>query len=262
MTIARLNGIEIYYEEHGDRAAEPVLLIMGQGVTIPLWVRQIPALEERYHVVSFDNRGTGRTSQPEGPYTMEQMSDDAVALLDHLGIESAHIIGQSMGGMIAQYLALRYPDRVRSLVLACTSPRGPDSVDDSPLDMTPAAVRERLLKVYTPQFLVNPGPWFGAMWAEHLRYPATPAGQKGQAHAGIGFDVSDRLPEIHAPTLVITGDADGLVDPANSRILAERIAGAEMRVFEGLRHGFMQEGADEVNAAILDFLARHAAPAA
>ncbi|TAK57092.1 MAG: alpha/beta fold hydrolase [Dehalococcoidia bacterium] len=277
MATARINDIDLYYEQHGDPASEPLLLIMGFMMNAAAWASQVPAFAERYRVVAFDNRGAGRTTQPEAAYSIPQMAGDAAGLLDHLGIASAHVLGASMGGMIAQELAIRHPARVRGLVLACTTPGGPYSagygelragtaraneVDDVATALTPELVGEFLGQLFTPEFLANPGPGFGQMAASFVQYPQTLAGLKGQAVAIAAHDAYDRLGQIAAPTLVIAGDADPLIDPANSRILAERIPGAELRLMPGLRHGFNVERPDEFNAIVLEFLARRAAVAA
>jgi pimeloyl-ACP methyl ester carboxylesterase len=273
MTIARINDIDMYYEEHGDPAAEPVLLIMGFTANADAWAPQIPALEPRYHVIAFDNRGAGRTSQPAGPYTVPQMAADAAALLDHLHIESAHIVGASMGGMIAQEFALRYPARVRTLTLACTTPGGPRSaghaelmaateeaftIDSMESAMTPERINEMLLQLFTPEYIANPGPEFAQMMMSTLQYPPTIEGLRAQTAAIRDHDTYDRLPRITAPTLVIAGDADPLIDPENSRILAARIPNAELVLLPNLRHGFNVEDPGKTNAALLDFLGRHA----
>jgi pimeloyl-ACP methyl ester carboxylesterase len=276
MATARINDIDIYYEEHGDPSAAPLLLIMGFMMNAAAWAPQTPAFAERYRVIAFDNRGAGRTSQPEAAYTIPQMAADAAGLVDHLGIASANIIGVSMGGMIAQEFAIRYPARVRRLVLACTTPGGPHSagysemkagaaraneVEDVASAMTPELVREFLGQLFTPEFLASPGPGFGQMVASFVQYPQTPAGLKGQAAAIAAHNTHDRLDAIAAPTLVIAGDADPMIDPANARILAERIPGAELRLMPGLRHGFMAEKPDESNEIVLEFLGRQLAAA-
>ena len=128
MTIASINDIDLYYEEHGDPSAEPLLLIMGFTMNAASWALQIPALAERYRVIAFDNRGVGpHDASRTGRTAFRRWPPMPRRLLDHLGIESAHIVGASMGGMIAQEFAIRYPARVRGLVLACTTPGGPHS---------------------------------------------------------------------------------------------------------------------------------------
>jgi pimeloyl-ACP methyl ester carboxylesterase len=269
MAIVTINGIDLYYEEHGDANAEPVLLIMGLSMNAAAWAPQISALAEHYHVIAFDNRGAGRTTQPEGPYTIPQMAGDAVALLDHLGIASAHIIGASMGGMIAQELAIRYPRHVRSLVLACTTPGGPHSagydemlrtsedtmkVETLAALLTPERLKEGMEQLFTPAFIAHPGPGLIQMGGAAMLYPQTLAGMKGQLAAIRAHDTYDRLPMISAPTLVIAGDADTLVDAKNSPLLASRIPNARLRMLPDQRHGFTAEKPEESNRAILDFL--------
>jgi pimeloyl-ACP methyl ester carboxylesterase len=242
---------------------------MGYAGNADAWAPQVPALSARYRVVAFDNRGAGRTTQPEGPYSIPQMADDAAGLLNALGIETTHVIGASMGGMIAQELALRHPKRVRSLVLCCTTPGGPksfghdeiaeapkrlDEVDDLAALMTPEAMQEAMDKLFTPEFLKNPGPGFQAMITSSIMHPSTLAGMRGQGAAIAAHDTYDRLGQIRVPTLVTTGADDTLVDARNSPLLAEKIPGAKLVMFPRLRHGFAAEQPDEVNAALLEFL--------
>src|SRR5262245_31254254 len=118
MSTAQINGIDVYYEEQGS--GEPLLLIMGLAADSMAWMFQLPDFAKQYRTIVFDNRGVGRTSKPAGPYSIPQMADDAKGVLDALDIRRAHVVGVSMGGMIAQELTLRHPERVRGLVLACT----------------------------------------------------------------------------------------------------------------------------------------------
>ena len=271
MTIAKINDIDMYYEEHGDPNADPLLLIMGFAMSATAWGLQIPALAQRYHVIAFDNRGVGRTTQPDAAYSVPQMAADAAALLDHLGIDSAHIVGVSMGGMIAQEFALRYPSRVRGLVLAATTPGGPHSagydvmmstsaegmaMTDLSAMMTPQGIKEGMDRLFTAEFQARPSPGAIQMGVAAMMHPQTLVGMKGQLAAIRGHDTYDRLPTIAAPTLVIAGDADTFVDAANSPILARRIPGAKLIMLPGQKHGFTAEKPDETNAAILDFFAQ------
>ena len=271
MPATRVNDIDMYYEEHGDPNAEPLLLIMGFTGNAGAWAPQIPALAERYRVIAFDNRGAGRTTQPDGPYTIPQMADDAAGLLDALGVGPAHIMGASMGGMIAQEFALRHPQRVRTLTLMCTTPGGPksfgyaemaersgelDEIPDLSQMLTPERMQEGALAMFTPAFLAAPGAGFQAMIMSSIMHPSTLAGVKGQMAAVLKHDTFARLPQIVAPTLVIAGSDDTLVDARNSPLLAERIPNAELRMFEGLRHGFTAERPDLVNPVLLEFLSK------
>jgi pimeloyl-ACP methyl ester carboxylesterase len=269
MTTIRVRDLEMYYAEHGNPAGDPVLLIMGFGGNADAWAPQVPALGD-YRVITFDNRGAGRTTQPEGRYTIAMMADDAAALLDALDIDRAHVIGASMGGMIAQELALRHPRRVRSLVLACTTPGGPNSfgynemvagIDeaDKVQDLAELATPERMQQgidvMFTPAFMKAPGPGFQAMIMSAILHPSTLAGVKGQGAAIRAHDTYDRLSYIRVPVLVTAGSDDTLVDARNSALLAERIRGAQLKMFDGLRHGFTAEKPDAVNGAIVEFLA-------
>src|SRR5437016_651031 len=126
MATATVDSIELYYEEHGH--GDPLLLIMGLAADSTAWLFQVPAFAEHYRTITFDNRGVGRSAKPAGPYTITAMAKDAVGLLDMLGIARTHVVGVSMGGMIAQELALHHPERVRGLVLACTFPEPDEDV--------------------------------------------------------------------------------------------------------------------------------------
>jgi pimeloyl-ACP methyl ester carboxylesterase len=251
-----------------------VVLLHGFGGSKETWIGVAAALAPHYRVVAFDNRGCGRSTQPEGPYSMQQLADDAAGVLDHLGITSAHIVGASMGGMISQEFALRYPARVRTLTLMCTSCGGPKSFgyqemveassvfaseEDWAAMQTPERIQEGLLTSFTPEFLAKPNAEFQQTVITTMQFPPTITGLRGQNAAILAHDTYDRLPEIKAPTLVMTGADDGLLDPRNSPLLAERIPGAELRMFEGVRHAFNLEAADEVNATLLAFLGKHSA---
>jgi pimeloyl-ACP methyl ester carboxylesterase len=268
----RVGDIDIYYEEHGDAAGEAVLLIMGFGANAAAWAPQIPALVDAgYRVIAFDNRGAGRTTQPDGPYSIPQMADDAVGLLDTIGVTGAvHVIGASMGGMIAQEFVLRHPSRVRTLTLLCTSPGGPksfghaemaemskqvDEVKDLSEMMTPERMQQGIDVMFTPEFMKAPDEGFQAMIMSSVMHPSTLAGVKGQMAAVLAHDTYDRLSEIRVPTLVMAGEDDTLVDARNSPLLAERIKGARLKMFAGLRHGFTAEQPEAVNAALIEFLA-------
>jgi pimeloyl-ACP methyl ester carboxylesterase len=272
MATAKIRDIEMYYEVHGPcrrRAAEadPLLLIMGLGANASSWEMQVPDFSRDHRVVAFDNRGAGRTDKPLGQYTMPQMADDAVALLDHLEIDSAHVFGMSMGGMIAQELALRHPERVRSLILGGTMAGGPNAILAGPeliqqwisssLLPLEQAIENGLRFLYTDEFIAANKERLvqRALRMAHLQPP--PHALQRQVMAVIGFNVFGRLAEIDKPTLVLAGTGDKVVPAENSRILAERIPGAELVEFEGVGHGFLAERAAETNAAVLDFLARH-----
>jgi 3-oxoadipate enol-lactonase len=261
-----VNGARLYYEVAGE--GEPLLLISGLGMNHLGWALQVPVYAREFKVITFDNRGTGQSSSPEGvDYTIALLADDAAALLDALGVDAAHVYGVSLGGMIAQEVALRHPEKVRSLVLGATWPGGPHAVPPeagaaaalTEFVGTGESITPAFLEVlFSPAFLPEASAAlaeFGQLLAD---YPATPTEVlAAQAQAAGRLDTYDRLPEITAPTLVIHGTDDPLIPTENGRILAERIPGAELILLEGARHGYLFEKQAESDAVILDFLRRH-----
>jgi 3-oxoadipate enol-lactonase len=275
MSIAKVDSIELYYEEQGS--GDPLLLIMGLAADSTAWLFQIPDFAKHYRTIAFDNRGVGRSSKPPGPYTIHQMADDTAGLLDVLGITRTHVIGVSMGGMIAQELALRHPQRVRGLVLACTYPEpdadierqrefsvtqlggsitasGEMQIDVKALD--PMTFFQHLLPaVFNPEFIANQLPKLIELFSGALQYGFSLEAILGQVAAVMSHNATDRLHQITAPTLVITGDADRLVPPANSDILAKYIPGARLVKVPGGSHGFNFETPEIFNREVLNFLA-------
>ena len=255
-------GFRMYYEEHGS--GFPLLMINGLGSDHLEWLHQIPAFEARFRVVVFDNRGTGRSGVPPGPYTTGQMADDAASLLRALGIPRAHVLGVSLGGMIAQEVALRHPDRVEGLVLGCTGPGGGLSVRPPPEAMAafalvkredPEAELRRMLPfLYTDACMrERPGEVEGFV-RRRLDHPTPPGGYLAQLFAAVSHDASSRLEKIQARTLVITGDADRLVHWENSLRITGRIPAATLIVLPGAPHRLFAETADAFNLEVLRFL--------
>ena len=268
MPVVQANEIETYYEEHGF--GEPLLLIMGWGGNTATWNPQLEGLAEQYRVIAFDNRGAGRTKAPDGPYTIPQMAADTAGLLHALGVPKTHVFGISMGGMVAQELALGYPDLVGALILGCTSPGGNNAAGKDQFLEDIEAVRatngaefadlewfsEFLKRLWTEEALTKSESQLQDFVLSLIRFPPSTRGLRWQIDAVSAHDTYDRLPLIGQPTLVITGDEDSLIDPGNSDILAERIPGAELRVFPGLKHAFHLERPDRVNSVIIDFIGR------
>ncbi len=274
MSSARVGNLDLYYEEHGR--GDPLLLIMGLAADSRAWMFQLPAFAERYRTVVFDNRGIGRSAKPPGPYSIHQMADDAAALLDVLGIARAHVVGVSMGGMIAQELVLRHPGRVRGLVLACTYPE-PDAdieeqrqfsvgqlggsvseVGEIQIDLStlnPLLFFQHLLpRVFNQAFIDTDLPKLMQLFSGALEYGFSMEAILGQVAAVMGHKATDRLHQITVPTLVITGDADLLIPPGNSDILARHIPNARLVKVPGGSHGFNFETPEVFNRAVLDFL--------
>jgi 3-oxoadipate enol-lactonase len=278
MSIAQIGDVELYYEEHGS--GEPLLLIMGLAADSQAWAFQLPAFSERYRTIVFDNRGVGRSSKPVGPYSIHQMADEAAALLDTLRIASANVVGVSMGGMIAQELVLRHPEKVRRLVLACTYPEPSADIEahrefsvtqlggristngQVEIDLTtlnPLAFLQQMLPtVFNQEFIDRELPKLMQVFAGALQYGFSMEAILGQVAAVMSHKATDRLRQITVPTLVITGDADRLIPPANSDILAREIPNARLVKLPGGSHGFNFETPDAFNREVLAFLAEPA----
>ena len=264
MATIESNGIEIYCEEHGS--GEPLLLIMGWGGNAATWHPQLAGLAERFRVITFDNRGVGRSSSPEGPYSVPQMAGDVVGLLDALEVPRAHVFGISLGGMIAQELAIEHAGRVDTLILGCTTPGSCHAAGVAKLHSDVSAFRDSngqgslewlsdfLKRLWTEEALTESTAELQDFVLSLIRFPPTAHGLSNQADAVLDHDTYDRLDQIRSRTLVMTGDADALIDPRNSEILAERIPNAELLIFEGLRHAFHLERPDLSNKAIIEFI--------
>jgi pimeloyl-ACP methyl ester carboxylesterase len=266
-TARRDDSVELYWESTG--AGAPVLLVMGLGMTATGWWRTVPVLAERLRTIAFDNRGVGRSARPQGPYSVAQMADDAVAVLDAAGVERAHVYGISLGGMIAQEIALRHPHRVDGLVLGATTPGGDAAVAAD--DDTLAFFRRRALMPaeegvwasvpynYGARTRAEHADRIGADIVERLRYPIEPDPYRAQLEAALGHDAHDRLRAIAAPTLVVHGDSDRMVVPANGRLVAGAIPGAQLLELAGAGHLYPTD-APEADVAVRDFLSARSTP--
>ena len=284
-TIERDDGTTIHYDVHGE--GEPVVLIMGLGVDGHGWDLQVPGMAARHHVIVVDNRGVGRSGKPAGPYSIPMMADDVAAVLDAVGTERAHVVGVSMGGMIAQELTLRHPSRVGALVLGVTFARpgeevratseqggaqiasGVGSAGPSPLalmmsgqlDLSAIDVRQAfsflMPLVLSEKFLREKRAWLAEMLDRSIGYGFSMKGLAAQIAAVLAHDTVARLPSLRAPTLIVTGSKDRLVPPRHSDELAALIPGSRLVVREGGTHGINFEDAEWFQETILDHLARH-----
>ena len=253
-------GTAIYWEARG--AGAPLLLVMGLGVTLEGWSRLGDVLADRYRTILFDNRGTGRSSVPPGPYAIETMAADAAAVLDAAGARRAHVFGMSMGGMIAQEFALASPDRVASLILGCTAPGGRDAVPASreviaALGARQSMTREQAMWAMAPYIYdaSTPRARIEEDFARRLAAPVTAEGYFAQL-AGIRAwaGTLPRLRSIAAPTLVLHGESDQLVPPENGRIIARAIAGARLVTIPHAGHIFTTDRFEAARDAVLSFL--------
>ena len=255
-------GFRMAYEVRGT--GFPLLLISGLGSDRGEWLCQVPAFAKRFRVIAFDNRGSGESGSPPGPYTTAGMADDAKALFSFLGVERAHVVGVSLGGMIAQEFALRHPDRVERLVLACTAPGGDVSARPSTEALAAfarasggdreAELRRTIPFLYTDRLRRERPREIEAFIARRLSAPSSPEGYAAQLSAAVGHSAGDRLKGIRSPTLVIAGTADLLVPPVNSERIAQRIPGAKLVLLPGAPHRLFAENAEEFNREVLGFL--------
>jgi len=253
-------GSEIYYEITGD--GDPLVMIMGLGADSRGWTMQQAAFAEHYQLVLIDNRGVGKSSTPSQPFTIAEMAEDTLAVMNDAAIERAHILGVSLGGCIAQELVLAAPERVRSLVLGSTY-AGPTAwrsrIRELQLEILKGQGIEALIR-FRALFIFTPGLFQSApalMTIIEKTMAETPVeGYLLQVDAAEAHDARARLGEIVAPTLVLTGKRDILVPPELSSEVASLIPGAELEMFESA-HAIQLEEAERFNETVLAFFAKH-----
>jgi 3-oxoadipate enol-lactonase len=269
-TVTAPDGVTIAYYVWGRRTGTPVLLVQGLGVPAHGWVLQRGAFGRGHRVVAADNRGTGRSDVPFGPYDLLQMADDLVAVLDDAGVERAHVVGASMGGVLAQILGVLHQDRVRSLTLAVTACRHHEWRRELLAEWA-SEVAGRGMGALSPEalvWLVGPrvrkrfGLWMNVLSRALLQGDAR--GFVGQVGAILDMsdDLRDELHAIEVPTLVLAGSQDSLTPVGDSEELVELIPGAELVVISGAAHGVMVEAPNAFNRTVLDFIGRVDAAAA
>ena len=261
MPHADLNGFQIHYDVHGQ--GDALLCVHGLGCDRRAWALQIQPFSERHQAVFFDNRDVGQSSLASEAYTTADMAQDVLALADHLELETVHLVGISLGGMVSQHVALAAPQRVRTLTLAVTHGgvgqagqlRGRllgSYARHLPLE---DQVDNLLYLCYTEAFFENPD------MVEFMRtallenpYPQPPEAFARQAAAGARHDVRDRLGELTMPVHVIGAERDLMIPVWKSTELASLIPGAKLTIIEAQGHGVMWEGADKFNSAVTEFL--------
>jgi pimeloyl-ACP methyl ester carboxylesterase len=263
------NGrVKIHWESFG--AGPAVLLVAGQGMTVDGWWATIPVLAGSFRVIAFDNRDTGRSSRSPWPYSAAQMAQDAVAVLDAAGEQRAHVYGISLGSLVAQEVALRHPDRVQALVLGASSAGGFAAYKPSPSSSAQTfLVRAGAMKPEEAEWAAIPYTYaektrrvhperIVADIAHRVSSPPEPLAYLHQAAAVAAHDAYERLNQLAAPTLVVHGEQDVFVPPANGLVLAERIPGAQLRLWPDAGHMYT---IDEPRAdqEIARFLLRHSA---
>lgn len=269
MARAKLGHLEMHYELSGPEHAPPLVFIMGLGGDSNWWdPGLIKALGRDLRILIFDNRDAGRTTWSVEPhdYTIRDMAEDTVALMDLVGIGKAHVCGMSMGGMIAQELCFNHPNRVDRLILGCTSPGTGKGVPPAPAVMAEllssregvslAELAQRLLRVlFTPEWVAENAARLPLLLARVGEHPISPEGYVRQLTAIAQFAAGDRLAGIERPTLVLHGDRDILLPPENGHILAREIPGAKLVIFEGCAHGFTTEEPNRFVSVVREFLA-------
>lgn len=266
MPKAKVNGININHKVQGQ--GEPLVLIMGLSGDQRSWVFQTGPFMKHYRVITFDNRGVGKSDKPVGGYSSKMMADDTLGLMDHLGIKKAHILGVSMGGHIAQALAINYPERVNKLVLGCTFATNDDSsgvnaelvkaIQNRENQIADDAKRMdifQFLDVFFP-FSFNKR-LYRTVFLPIVKIQARLTGSTGllgQLAVGLGHNTLDSLHTIKVPTLVITGTKDRIHKPSSSEVIAKRISNAKLVKVEGGSHNFFIEMSGRFNKEVLDFL--------
>ncbi len=258
---ANVNEIEMAYKVFGE--GEPLVLIMGYGSAMDLWPpRFLDELSPSYKVVVFDNRGMGYSTAPPGNFSIEEMADDVAGLLDFLEIEEAHVLGWSMGSLVAQEVALRHPEKVNKLVLYASNCGGSEAVQPAPevLEVltnttgTPEEVGMRLFGLLFPPEFLRENPEFYREFPMPTE-PSHPENMGRQAEAVGSWNGScDRLHQIECPVLLVAGTEDVITPPDNSLIMAERIPGSWLVRFEGAGHGLMYQYPERLASLVSAFL--------
>ncbi|GAB4466320.1 MAG: alpha/beta hydrolase [Anaerolineales bacterium] len=260
-----VNDIELYYETHGD--GQPLVLISGLGYSLWQWHRMVPFLADHFQVITFDNRGVGQSAKPEGPYTAQMLAADTVGLLDALNIEKAIIAGHSMGGFVAQAIALDYPQRVEKLILCSTNFGGPRHIPVTPeamkilTDVTSDALTrfKNGLVVSTAPGWAEKNPEMIQKWIQwRVANPIEPVHYQAQLAIGLALlpeaaAFENQLPRLKIPTLILFGAHDKVVPPENASLLAEKIANSQIILFPDAGHFFPIEIPEAASRAIIEF---------
>lgn len=256
------NGISIHYQLEGPASGPVVTLSHSLATNLSMWDPQIPALTSRYCVLRYDTRGHGKTDAPEGPYSLEQLAEDARALLQALEIPRTHFVGLSMGGFIGQVLALTSPQMLQSLVLCDTTSRIPPEARSN----WDERIRVATTQGMEPHVEPTIGRWFTGPFREQradvvnpvrgMIRGTNPQGYIGCCRAIASLDLTDRLNTITVPTLVIVGEDDPATPVAASRTIREGIKGSDLVILKSASHLSNIEQAQSFNQALLGFLAK------
>lgn len=263
MAIAQINNGDLFYTIEGSENSEWLLLIAGFSSDSSAWNLMVPLLAQQYRVVCFDNRGIGQSSPLTGPYSIPQMAADALALLDYLHIETVHLVGHSMGGQIAQALAIAHPERVSRLVLLATwADRDPKFnawirlFGELAEQLNPRQYQHTILPwVFSARFYATPGAIDQVyQWIDTHSFPVAAETLHHQSQAMLNHSTGDRLPKIQCPTLVIAAAEDIVTPPYFLQTLAAGIPNAKLIIIEQVGHSLVIEAADIAAEHILAFL--------
>lgn len=266
MPSVQSNGITLYYETYGE--GKPLVLIAGIGYPLWVWHRMIPRLEAKVRVIAFDNRGVGQSDKPQGPYSAQMMAEDTVGLLDALGLHKAAVLGHSMGGFIAQAIALGHPERVDKLILCSTNFGGPHHVPVTPEAMAvlsdvsgdPVERFRRGIEVSVAPGWAQSNPEIVQEWIDfRLREPIDPVPYQAQLAVGLSLipeeaSFEDKLKNVKSPTLILFGKHDKVVPPANAQLLAARIPDSSIHILPDAGHFFPIEAPNAAADMILQFM--------
>lgn len=262
MSKVQTSNYEIHHEIYGQ--GYPLILIPGFATGLWIWYHQIPEFSKNYKTIVFDNRGVGRSKNPIYPFSIERMADDVADLMDFLRVRKAHILGASMGGFIAQELALKYPEKVSSLILCCTSFGGKNHVSPSAETLMAMSsfedpnseqrIRKNLKFALAQDFQTTKEEEFEKIVGLRLANPILYQAYLSQLQAAMTFDVEAKLKDLTTPTLIVTGDKDPMVPVANSYNLAKRIKDSRLEVINDGGHSVFIEYPKVFNQLVIDFL--------
>jgi pimeloyl-ACP methyl ester carboxylesterase len=265
MPTIKVNDINIYYEIHGE--GFPLIDIMGLAGDVNWWLPEIiEAHSQNFKTIIFDNRGAGRTDKPDFPYSIAMMADDTIGLMDALNIEKAHILGASLGGMIAQEIAINHPERAEKLVLCCTHCGGSKQVLPSnevlqkmmtPQELPPEEFVDRIIPLcYTEEFINNNPDFIESYKKRTLQYVIPYNAYLHQIEALMGFSSGLKLKRIKAPTLIVHGKEDMINPWKNAEILANRIPNAEVIILDNAAHLLFKPNPKAVIEPTIEFLTK------
>ena len=275
MSVAKLpTGIDLYYESHGH--GDAIVFIPGTGFAGNVWMEsQVKELSRSHQVIVHDPRGCGRSTHPKGVYSIDSMGNDVVALLEHLGVPQAHLIGHSMGGRIGLSIALNFPGKVKSLIIAAggsgpAGKDGPESVPGLPFRLAfelmemgfEGYVKHEICDsdtYFTPSFRKeHPDKvkdFFQMVWSQHAKLEE----YLRLVIARSNWEATHRLADVAVPTLVVVGDSDvvGANHVKQAGVLINRIPNVELKILKGQSHGFFWQAPEETNASIAEWVQRH-----